>query len=342
MRANLILRMICLAPIGLLNACHSEKDPFEDLVDVASTTQGGQGDEPKPKDSAGPNTKPDNDQDTGPDKTPTQDPGKETDSGTGTGPEQGDGDKECVLPARYIVLGDAIPEALTGLDGPDDPDNGFLMMREYIKSKYKAADLTYENLAKAGSATKDVPGEQLDRVDTSKSGHVLVNVHVGGNDLAAFILKSDQAAQDAFDQTMAQAEADWISVFEFFEDKSKFPDGATFIVNTQYNPFDDCTELHNLFRVSEIKIGLMKQFNERLANLAKDRDNAVVADQYSVFLGHGHHHDNDKCPHYTAGSDYWLVGGTDLTHINKQGYAAMAKVFEGVADTLYAGCPERK
>lgn len=341
MRAKVMFGVASLISIGVVGACHSENDPFEDLVDLATSTGGEEPEGPKSKEPGGSTTKPDNDQSTGPDKNPSQDPGTET--GTGTNTEKGSGEekKDCVLPARYIVLGDAIPEALTGLDGPDDPANGFLMMREYIKSKYKATDLTYENLAKAGTATKDVPAEQLDRVDTSKPGHVLVNIHVGGNDLAAFILKSDKAAQDAFDGTMSQAEADWESMFAFFEDKSKFPDGATFIVNTQYNPFDDCTELHNLFRVSEVKIGLMKQFNERLANLAKARDNAIVADQYSVFLGHGHHYDNDKCPHFSAGNDYWLVGGTDLTHINKQGYAAMAKVFEGVADTLYAGCPER-
>lgn len=338
MRAQWILGMAGSISIGALSACHSERDPFEDLVDLASTTQGDDDDKPKSKGPDDGKNKPGKDSTTAPDKTETKDPGKGSETGTDTGP----GDKkECVLPARYIVLGDAIPEALTGLDGPDDPANSFLLLRDYIKSKYKATDLTYENIAKAGAATKDVPGEQLDRVDTSKSGHVLVNIHVGGNDLAAFILKSDQAAKDAFDSTMSQAEADWIKVFEFFEDKSKFPDGATFIVNTQFNPFDDCTEMHNLFRLTDVKIDLMKQFNGRLAALAKARDNAVVADNYAAFLGHGHHHDNDKCPHYESGNDYWMVGGADLTHINEKGYAGMTKVFEGVADTLYAGCPEK-
>lgn len=337
MRATWIVGVASSISIGLFAACHSEQDPFEDLVDLASTTEA-EGDAETKKPDPG-NTKPDKDTTTAPDNTTTQDPG--TDSGTGTG-GGGEDKKECTLPARYIVLGDAIPEAETGLGGPDDPANSFLLMRDYIKSKYKAANLTYENLAKAGTATADVPGEQLDKVDTSKGGHVLVNIHVGGNDLAAFILKSDQAAQDAFDSTMSDAEADWQKMFEFFEDKSKFPDGATFIINTQFNPFDDCTELHGLFRVSDVKIGLMKQFNARLAALADARDNAVVADHVPVFLGHGHHYDNDKCPHYEAGSEYWMVGGTDLTHINEKGYAGMTKVFEGVADTLYAGCPERE
>lgn len=339
MRAKWILGVASSMTIGVMAACHSERDPFEDLVDFASTTEGDEGDGPKKSTGEdGKNDKPGDDGGDEPDKPKTQEP----DGDTTSGEEDGGGEKECNLPARYIVLGDAIPEALTGLDGPDDPDNSFLRMRDYIKSKYKAADLTYENLAKAGTATKDVPGEQIDRVDTSKSGHALVNIHVGGADLAAFILKSDKAAQDAFDSTVSQAEADWETVFDFFDDKSKFPDGATFIVNTQFNPFDDCTELHNLFRLSDVKIGLMKKFNERLTNLAKGRDNAVVADNYSAFLGHGHHHGNDKCPHYESGSDYWMVGGSDLTHINKKGYDGMTKVFEGVADKLYAGCPERK
>lgn len=338
MRATWIFGVASSISIGILGACHSEQDPFEDLVDLATTTEAEEGEGPKTKKPDGGSTKPDAGKTTAPDKSGTEDSGT---GGSTSGEEPGEEKKDCTLPARYIVLGDAIPEALTGLDGPDDPANSFLLMRDYIKSKYKAADLSYENIAKAGTSTKDVPGEQLDRVDTSKPGHVLVNIHVGGNDLAAFILKSDKAAQDAFDQTMSQAEADWNTVFEFFEDKSKFPDGVTFIVNTQFNPFDDCTEMHNLFRVSEVKIGLMKKFNARLAALANARKNAVVADHYQVFLGHGHHHDNDKCPHYESGSEYWMVGGTDLTHINEKGYAGMTKVFEGVADTLYAGCPER-
>lgn len=335
MRAKWIVGVASSIGVGLFAACHSEQDPFEDLVDLATTTEAQGDDEPNKPDPG--KTESGKDTTTAPDKTTTEEPGTETGTGTGGGDQ-----KECNLPARYIVLGDAIPEAETGLGGKDDPANAFLLMRDYIKSKYKAADLTYENLAKAGTATADVPGDQLGQVDTSKPGHVLVNIHVGGNDLAAFILKTDKSAQDAFDSTMSQAEEDWKATFDFFEDKSKFPDGVTFIVNTQFNPFDDCTELHGLFSVSDVKIGLMKQFNARLAALADARDNAVVADHVPVFLGHGHHHDNDKCPHYEAGSEYWMVGGTDLTHINEKGYAAMTKVFEGVADTLYAGCPEQE
>lgn len=332
----------CTATVSIasLVACHSENDPFEDLVDFASSTEGGKdegnkgGGKGAPKDSTG-----------GDDKKSSKSKkgGKSNEEsldkdGTGGGKEK---KKDCVLPARYIVLGDAIPEGKTGIDGPDDPANAFKMMHTYIKEKYKVQELSYENVGKSGTSTKDVPGGQMDEVETGKPGHVLVNIHVGGNDLAKFILKSDKAAQDAFDGTISQVEADWVKMFEHFENKDDFPDGATFIVNTQYNPFDDCTEAHNLFRLSNVKIDLMKKFNQRLVDLADARDNAVVADQYGVFLGHGHHHDKSKCPHYKDGADYWLVGGTDLTHINEKGYAAMGGEFEKVADSLYSGCTKR-
>lgn len=340
------LSVISLASL-LAPGCHSEKDPFEDLVDFASTTGEDGDDKGKGKPDKSGSTKPDPK-----DKTtdnPQPDPGTgstEEPGGTGGGGDTGGGgggSKDCApIPKRYVVLGDAIPLGKEGIDGPDDPRNAFKMMHEYIKETYKASDLSYENLSKGGAATKDVPGEQIDNVDTGKPGHVLVNIHIGGNDLAPFIAKSDSDAENVFDGTMEKAEADWQTVFDFFEDKSKFPDGATFIINTQYNPFDDCTETHNLvWKLTETKIRLMRQFNERIAALATNKANAVVADQYREFLGHGHHHDNDKCPHYKSGSEYWLLGGVDLTNINEAGYAAMGRVFEKVADNLYKDCPER-
>lgn len=349
MPANLNrLGMTALASVamGSLIACHSEKDPFEDLVDFSTTTSGEDGDKKNgnggskkdPKGGGGSKT-------TEPKKGTTSGGGNQPNPGGGTGggdkTGDGGGKKDCVLPARYVVLGDAVPAGAEGINGPDDPVNGFKKLHTYIKEKYKVAELSYENVAKAGAVTADIPGKQIDTVDTGKAGHVLVNIHVGGNDLAKFILKSDKAAQDAFDGTISKAEADWRSVFDFFEDKSKFPDGATFIVNTQYNPFDDCTELHNLFRVSDAKIELMKKFNQRLRDLTKERKTGIVADQYLEFLGHGHHHAKSQCPHYKDGADYWLIGGADLTNINEKGYAAMGRVFEKVADTLYAGCPKQ-
>lgn len=340
------LGMTALATVavGSLIACHSEKDPFEDLVDFTTTTSGDEGkkksengDSPKDSTGGGGNKTTEPKKDTSGGGT-QPDPGGGSGGGDNTG--DGGGKKDCVLPARYVVLGDAVPAGAEGIDGPDDPVNGFKTLHTYIKEKYKVADLSYENLSKAGAVTADIPGKQIGTVDTGKPGHVLVNIHVGGNDLAKFILKSDKAAQDAFDGTMSQAVDDWNTVFEFFEDKSKFPDGATFIVNTQYNPFDDCTEFHTVFQVSQTKIDLMKRFNQKLRDLVNARSRGIVAEQYEKFLGHGHHHAKSQCPHYKDGADYWLIGGSDLTNINEKGYAAMGEEFQRVADQLYAGCPQ--
>lgn len=330
-------------------ACHTDQDPFEDLIELSSTSKGDEGGDNKtsPGDKK-PSNKPDPDA-TGKGSDSAGGGGGGTKGGepgtTGGGDGSGDGGsgggkKDCAtLPVRYVVMGDAVPSGKVGVDGPDDEANGFKMLHTYIKETFPVKELSYENFAKGGAVTKTVPEEQLDKVPTDKAGHVLVNIHVGGNDLAEFIFKSDAAAEDAFGDKINEVDTNWNAVFDHFNDKSKFPDGATIIVNTQYNPFDDCTETHNLVTLTDKKIELMGKFNDRLRKVATDQPNGIYADQHKKFLGHGHHHDKSSCPHYSAGSEYWMIGGlADMTNINKKGHAGMAEVFKEVADKLYKGC----
>ena len=59
------------------------------------------------------------------------------------------------------------------------------------------------------AVTDDVPNSQMLNIQTGMPGHVLVNIHIGGNDLAPFIFQSDQAAMDAFGPLIA----DGLAVF---------------------------------------------------------------------------------------------------------------------------------
>ena len=97
------------------------------------------------------------------------------------------------------------------------------------------------------------------------------------------------------------------------------PDGATVIMNNQYNPFDDCTAPP--YNISAIKIGLLNDFNTELARIAEAHDNVVLTDQHTPYLGHGHHFEDTSCPHYQPG----LVGFMkDLIHPNNSGHAHLA------------------
>jgi hypothetical protein len=124
------------------------------------------------------------------------------------------------LPERLIVLGDSIA-ACYFISRPSDC--GPLRFGEYLKTRY-APDLTVENHARSGAFTAELP-EQARTVEGGP-GHVLVWVFAIGNDLIT--RRRDYPGW----------EAAWAEVFAYFGDKSRFPGGATFVLNTQYSPYD--------------------------------------------------------------------------------------------------------
>jgi lysophospholipase L1-like esterase len=193
--------------------------------------------------------------------------------------------------------------------------------------------VVYENKAVGGAKTADVPGSQLATVTTGQPGHVLVILTIGGNDLSPYIFQSDAAAQQGYLQMMPGILQNWEQIFAFFADRTKFPDGATIIMAKQYDPFDDCTA--SPYNLSAVKIDLLHQFNGSLASLAASHDNVYIADQFTPFLGHGHHYAVNTCPYYKPNSEYWMV---DTIHPNNAGHANMAMVWSQAGDHLYKTC----
>src|SRR5258708_3855604 len=72
-------------------------------------------------------------------------------------------------------------------------------------------------------------------------GHALVVVDIGGNTLPKSLFAWDRGPRSARPPDTPMVLADWDQIFATFNDKAKFPDGFTMIMNNQYNPFDDCT-----------------------------------------------------------------------------------------------------
>ena len=141
---------------------------------------------------------------------------------------------------------------------------------------------------------------------------------------------------DMYPGAIAGIEEDWETIWEFFDDPENFPDGATVVVNTQYNPFDDCTESYSGIALTPLKIMLLADYNTVIGDMTAEHANGALADQYTNFLGHGHLFDNSACPHYDASAEYWM---SDLIHANSTGHVeGLAVVFEGVADSLYGEC----
>jgi lysophospholipase L1-like esterase len=230
------------------------------------------------------------------------------------------------VPARLVVLGDSIA-ACTNMGGDNGPNCGLRKIYDYIKASYAPA-LVYDNQALGGAVTADVPMRQLPRVKTGP-GHVLVLVYVGGNDLAKYMFAFDAAAERGFTADLPVVKAAWDGIFEFFQDRTRFPDGATVIMNNQYNPFDDCTA--SPYFITARKHELLAQFNGELMGIAAARG-ARLTDQYTPYRGHGHHHAIARCPHYAAGTTPFM---DDLIHPNAAGHDNLFQQWKRVVDDLY-------
>jgi lysophospholipase L1-like esterase len=242
-------------------------------------------------------------------------PGTGGSSGTGAG-----------RPARMIVLGDSIA-ACSNVGGAMGANCSLKKLYDHVKATY-APSLAYDNAAVGGAVTTDVPARQLGQVMTG-SGPALVVIYVGGNDLAKYLFASDAAAANGLTTDLPKVLEAWEMIFAFFDDKAKFPDGYRLIMSNQYNPFDDCTAPP--YNISSRKFELLQTFNGELAKLAQ-KHGAALTDQYTPFLGHGHHYNVMRCPHFLSGAMPWMA---DLIHPNPAGHEDLFQQWKKVVDGLY-------
>jgi lysophospholipase L1-like esterase len=234
----------------------------------------------------------------------------------------------AAAPKRVVVLGDSIT-ACSVAGGPTGTDCVSKQFSDYVIAHY-GPDATYENHAVGGAVLADIAG-QLQGVQTG-SGPVLFMIYIGGNDLAPYIFQSDDAATQAWANIRSQMDDVWHATFSSIS--SRFAAGSMVVMNTQYNPFDDCTAPP--YNVSSVKADILHQYNDELRSLAAAAgDEALLVDQFTPFLGHGHHYDVATCPHYQAGAEAWMK---DLIHANAPGNAELSKVLNAGADRLYRDC----
>jgi lysophospholipase L1-like esterase len=259
----------------------------------------------------------------------TEDAGK---ADSGSNDAGGSGNTSC-RPERLIIMGDSIM-ACTGVGDKDGPRCGPKVLHEHLKTK--VAHVTYENIAVPGAVTNGAATEQLANARGGPDP-VLVVIYVGGNDLSPYMLGADSRAENAYTSLKPQVAEHWRNIFTHFNDATKFPGGVKIIMNTQYNPFDDCTA--SPYNITPKKFELLSMFNQDLSDLAAMHDNVFISDQHGPFLGHGHHYDVSNCPNYSAGNDYWMLGGFDLVHPNALGHASIAAIWIDQADTMYTDCP---
>jgi hypothetical protein len=76
---------------------------------------------------------------------------------------------------------------------------------------------------------------------------------------------------------------------------------------------------------------LLDAFNKELAAIASAKG-AVLTDQHTPFLGHGHHYNVKSCPHYKDGLPAWM---DDLIHPNAAGHENLFQQWKATVDRLY-------
>jgi len=237
------------------------------------------------------------------------------------------------MPTQLIVLGDSITHCSNLSGNTSNPDCSATNFHEYLKANVNPS-ITLQNVSQPGAVSQDVGDSQIGAV-TVGAGHALVMVFIGGNDLQPYIFISDTAAETRYATDKPRLENEWQRIYDWLENSSNFPDGVTLIMNTQYNPFDDCTAPP--YNLSSYKIGLLTEFNETLRSQAGARDYATITDQHTTYLGHGHHNTVDSCPHYSAGAANWMG---DLIHPNAAGHANLLSQWQKTSDAIYgANCP---
>jgi lysophospholipase L1-like esterase len=207
----------------------------------------------------------------------------------------------------------------------------------YVAGKYPG--LAYENYAVNGALIADVVNTQLSKVAGS-SGFVFVNLFIGGNDLAAHLYEPDATAMQSWANLQPAATMNMNTIFSYFEDTTKFPGGAVILVNSQYNPFDDCVTFTNSFATT-YKQTVIQQFNALLVTIAAGHKSAYVVDQYGAVLGHGDNYNqamsnaspSTACPYYMAGNASWMA---DLIHPNAQGHVPLGQHMTAAVDAVFS------
>jgi len=324
--------MPMVVALGLAAACGNEAQPADDGIIDDETDGEETGDDEDDQDDVDDDDEPepgDDDDDDAPEPEPGDD--DDDDDDDDDAPPDPPPAGTCRPAAeRMIVLGDSIV-ACQGVGGKDSADCAPKRFHTHYDSTYQT--LPYENLAVSGARTADVVNQQLNTVSTGIEGHALVVIYVGGNDLSPNLLLPDAAAESNFAQLSTELESHWETIFAFFEDPANFPDGATLLINTQYDPFDGCTS--QPWNVSQLKLGLLVEYNDAMTARGDARDWVFVADQHSPFLGHGHHNGAPDCPYYAEGMEGWM---NDFIHPNAAGHTNLADVMAGVAATMYEGC----
>lgn len=142
--------------------------------------------------------------------------------------------------------------------------------------------IAFQNLATDGATIGDVFGEQLQQLDESDD-ETLVTLTVGGNDLlSAFSNRPRASLLEAIARDVADA-------YEFLLDAVRRTRPSSLILlSTIYDPSDRLGRIPGVLEeAGKLPLEILDGMNDHIRRLAHGTPNAVLADVYAHFLGHG-------------------------------------------------------
>jgi hypothetical protein len=219
------------------------------------------------------------------------------------------------VPSRFVVLGHS--NALAGGD-----QSAGALVANYIRETY-APGLEYQTHAALGSL-----GELEDLARQMRS------VEPGPGHVAVWIF-SFPANPETFDYPLWLGQLQ--TVFDYFGDAAEFPDGASFLLNAQYSPSDQCSA-----RILGIGPALTPEQEQGLQDInrrlfiepAVERADTVTIDHYQDWLGHAGNANVYGCPHCSFDNTLWQA---DQVHPNEIGRAKIADKWKIAVDQMYGG-----
>jgi hypothetical protein len=224
-------------------------------------------------------------------------------------------------PARLVILGDSVAAM-----GGTAPDYHQSLMTARLR-ELASPDLVFESFAMGGAVVADLPAQA--KRAAPGAGHVFVWIWAIGNDMASGLVANPDA-------DLAPLHASFDEVFDYFADRALFPDGATFLLNTQYWPFDECNAPGARPDPGPALLERFLALNQTFfLDVATARPDAIAIDHYPDFLGHADNANVRGCPHCGVDNTAW----TFSSHPTQAGSAHIAdKWFVAFDAMLGAQC----
>lgn len=243
------------------------------------------------------------------------------------------------LPARLIYMGDSITDGVGAsqsalaytsllLDNEDHswPDYVDLELPTLYPSLESIVDVS-----RSGATTHTLVSSQLANLEAQLGaeapGETMVFVTIGGNDYQFAMYDILVNGEEAALETMAEVEENLLTMFSFFADPSRFPDGAWIYFTNVYDPTDDLGQSDDCFfgfDLSDIW-PYFRDANAALQDLAR-REGVALVDLHGHFLGHGHNYADSSLPEHDA-ADLSLWFSDDCIHPNDRGHHELRRLF---------------